>query len=152
MRELRNVIERAIILGNGETLGLGDLPPEIRRAAGRAGTEVPAAARAPDASAPAAAPAAGLGAEPGGTALAAAGAAPAAAPDTAAAAGGFVLPEHGITWEELERSLVVQALQRTGGNQSRAARLLGLSRDQLRYRMQRFGLLPPAGRRPRAGR
>jgi transcriptional regulator with GAF, ATPase, and Fis domain len=36
---------------------------------------------------------------------------------------------------------VRQALDRVAGNQSAAARLLGLSRDQVRYRMQRLGLL-----------
>jgi len=35
---------------------------------------------------------------------------------------------------------VVQALRRTGGNQTRAAALLGLNRDQIRYRIEKFGL------------
>ncbi len=41
---------------------------------------------------------------------------------------------------DVERSLVEQALARTGGNVSRAARLLGISRDALRYRVDRLGL------------
>ena len=42
--------------------------------------------------------------------------------------------------DALERSLVVQALARTGGNQTRAAARLSLNRDQIRYRMEKFGL------------
>jgi DNA-binding NtrC family response regulator len=52
----------------------------------------------------------------------------------------FALPEAGLVLDEVERDLVRQALARTAGNQSAAARLLGLSRDQLRYRVEKFGL------------
>jgi two-component system response regulator AtoC len=54
------------------------------------------------------------------------------------------LPEEGLSLDALERELVVQALQRTGGNQTRAASLLGLNRDQIRYRIEKFGLDKPA--------
>ena len=50
------------------------------------------------------------------------------------------LPAEGVKLDELERSLVVQALERTKGNQTRAAKLLGLNRDQIRYRIEKFGL------------
>jgi transcriptional regulator with PAS, ATPase and Fis domain len=50
------------------------------------------------------------------------------------------LPQQGVHLETLERELVVQALQRTGGNQTKAATLLGLNRDQIRYRIEKFGL------------
>ena len=61
---------------------------------------------------------------------------------TAAAASpeDFELPVKGVNLEELEHSLVVQALERAGGNQTRAAGLLGLNRDQIRYRIEKFGL------------
>lgn len=52
----------------------------------------------------------------------------------------FQLPPEGVSLEEEEKSLVVQALERTGGNQTRAAALLGLHRDQIRYRIEKFGL------------
>jgi DNA-binding NtrC family response regulator len=52
----------------------------------------------------------------------------------------FDLPAKGVDLEELERSLVVQALRRAGGNQTKAAALLGLNRDQIRYRVEKFGL------------
>jgi transcriptional regulator with PAS, ATPase and Fis domain len=53
---------------------------------------------------------------------------------------GFELPATGVDVEQLERSLVIQALRRAGGNQTRAAALLGLNRDQIRYRIEKFGL------------
>ena len=43
--------------------------------------------------------------------------------------------------ESVEDDLVRKALDRAGGNQTRAARLLGISRDSLRYRMKKMGLL-----------
>jgi len=50
----------------------------------------------------------------------------------------FHLPARGIDFAVLERELLVQALVMAGNNQTRAARLLGLSRDQLRYRLMKF--------------
>ena len=44
-------------------------------------------------------------------------------------------------WER-EHALLVQALERAGGNQSEAARLMKISREQLRTRMRKYGLLP----------
>jgi len=55
----------------------------------------------------------------------------------------LTLPEGGLDIEDLERRLVVMALERTGGNQTRAAALLGLHRDQIRYRIEKFGLKTP---------
>ena len=52
----------------------------------------------------------------------------------------FRLPPQGLVFEDLERDLVRQALDRTGGNQTRAARLLGMTRDQIRYRVRKFAL------------
>ncbi|MFN7624657.1 MAG: helix-turn-helix domain-containing protein, partial [Acidobacteriota bacterium] len=50
----------------------------------------------------------------------------------------FVMPESGINLEQVELSLVQQAMERSGGNQTRAAELLGISRDQLRYRLKKI--------------
>jgi cytochrome b subunit of formate dehydrogenase len=91
VRELRNVIERAVLLADGETIGARELPLEVT--------------------------------------------APMAAPVAAP------LPDAGVKLDEMERRLLVQALERTGGNQSHAAQLLGLSRHQVRTRMKRHGLL-----------
>ena len=52
----------------------------------------------------------------------------------------FVLPEDGVDLEAVERSFIEQAMARTGGNQSAAARLLSISRYALRYRLEKFGL------------
>ena len=52
----------------------------------------------------------------------------------------FRLPASGLNLRDLERRLVIQALERTQGNRTRAARLLGLNRDQMRYRVAKFGL------------
>ena len=50
----------------------------------------------------------------------------------------FVLPHEGISLDEAELSFVRQAIERSGGNQTRAAELLGISRDQLRYRLKKL--------------
>jgi DNA-binding NtrC family response regulator len=54
------------------------------------------------------------------------------------------LPAGGIDLEQLERSLVVQALERSGWNQTKAASMLGLNRDQIRYRVEKFKLEKPS--------
>ncbi len=51
------------------------------------------------------------------------------------------IPPGGLDIEEVEKELIRQALERTKGNQTKAARLLSLTRDALRYRMQKFGFL-----------
>ena len=55
----------------------------------------------------------------------------------------FVLPSDGIKIEEIERDFALQALQRSGWNVSQAAQLLGLSRDTLRYRMEKYDIIKP---------
>lgn len=55
----------------------------------------------------------------------------------------FRLPPGGLVFEEVERQLVIQALERAGGNQTRAGHLLGINRDQVRYRIEKFGLDRP---------
>lgn len=59
------------------------------------------------------------------------------------AAGVPLLPEQGVALEQVEQALVRQALVRTHWNVTRAAKLLGLSRDTLRYRMEKYELKPP---------
>ena len=99
VREIRNVLERMVLLARGEELGVDDIPQEI------------------------------LGSR-----------APAAAPSGGDEAVPYALPPGGVDFEQLERSLVEQALRRTRGNQTRAARLLGMNREQIRYRVEKFGL------------
>jgi two-component system response regulator AtoC len=52
----------------------------------------------------------------------------------------FRLPPEGVVLEEVERQLLAQALERCSGNQTRAGALLGINRDQVRYRLDKFGL------------
>ena len=51
----------------------------------------------------------------------------------------FVLPSTGIKLDTLEANLIHQALDRTQGNRSKSAKLLGITRDTLLYRMQKHG-------------
>jgi len=50
------------------------------------------------------------------------------------------LPEQGISLEDLEKSLIIKALEKHKGNQTRAAEFLGITRPTLIYRMEKFGL------------
>jgi two-component system response regulator AtoC len=48
--------------------------------------------------------------------------------------------EHGLVLDDVERRLIAEAMERASGNQSKAARLLGVSRDTLRYRLKKHGM------------
>lgn len=94
-REVRNVIERLLILRTGETaIRVDELPIEVRLTSPSGGT---------------------IGCP-------------------------YVLPEGGVDLEAVERGLIDQALARAKGNQTQAARLLGITRYALRYRLEKHGL------------
>ncbi|MDY6843426.1 MAG: sigma-54 dependent transcriptional regulator [Thermodesulfobacteriota bacterium] len=95
VRELKNVIERAVILGEGSKIMPHHLPREIVTNSS-------------------------LDLEK---------------------KNGITLPPDGVCLEFVEKELIRQALERSNGNQTHAAKLLGLSRDALRYRMKKFGYL-----------
>jgi len=59
---------------------------------------------------------------------------------TSAAAFNFKLPPEGISFDEVERSLITQAMEQTNWNITRAAKLLGLSFRTLQYRLEKFGI------------
>jgi DNA-binding NtrC family response regulator len=61
-------------------------------------------------------------------------------PESAASEHVFKLPPTGIKLAQVELDLIEQALEMAAGNRSRAARLLGISRDTLLYRMQKYDL------------
>jgi len=90
-RELRNVLERILLLEESACIGVEHLPAELRAA-------------------------------------------------SAIKAKGFALPPSGIDLEALERDLMCQAMERADGNKTNAARLLCLSRDTLRYRLEKYGI------------
>ena len=104
IRELENVIERAIVLGSGEVITPDALPPTLTRPA-----------------------------DPKDLLL--------------------DIPGEGLdleaTLEQIEQRYIQQALERTGGNQTRAAELLRLSFRQFRYKLQKYG---QHGDRPLPGR
>jgi two-component system response regulator AtoC len=58
--------------------------------------------------------------------------------DGARSADNFRLPAGGVSLDQVEMSLVSQAIERSGGNQTKAAELLDISRDQLRYRLKKL--------------
>jgi two-component system response regulator PilR (NtrC family) len=96
VRELENIVERAVALATRHTIGLGDLPREVS----------------------------GTAAQP-----------------TPALVG---LPDEGCNLEEVlgevERRLILQALERSGGNRTHASRLLGVTLRSMRYRLQKHAL------------
>jgi DNA-binding NtrC family response regulator len=105
VRELESVIERALLLAEGDTILPVDLPAPVR---------------------------AGV------------------APQTRTAQS-LEIPDTGIDLEELERTLIAKAMEKTGGNVSRAARLLGLSRRTLQYRLEKIQAAPDGASAERKG-
>src|SRR6185295_7875596 len=96
IRELRNVLERAALLGSGPTLTADDMilgRPSVSHNHG-----------------------------------------PRLLP----------LPKAGLSLSDLERDLVMQALEQAEGNQTKAAQLLGMTREKIHYRMAKYGLSGPS--------
>ena len=159
VREMRNIIERALILGAGDVVDRLDLP--VPTGGGGAGIPLTDAALASvsvtgEAVAEPSVPGSGSGMS--GTALV--GEAPGKVRDFGVVAEGagpgvsgvdgpgvpypgghaFRLPAGGIVLEDVEQGFLRQALEATQGNQTKAAEMLGLTRDALRYRMKKFGV------------
>ena len=57
----------------------------------------------------------------------------------------FILPLEGVSLEDIEKSFLQQAMEQTGGNQSHAAKRLGLSRHAFLYRIEKYGIDPHWG-------
>jgi len=57
-----------------------------------------------------------------------------------AVTGGFKLPAEGINFEEVEKNLILQAMDQTDYNITKAAKLLGLTFRTLQYRLEKFGI------------
>ncbi len=95
IRELRNTIERIVVLENEETILPDHLPKEILHQAR---------------------------AEKQTTRF------------------DFILPDSGLSLEEVEKDLILQALEKAGNNKTLAAKLLNISYDSLRYQVKKFGL------------
>jgi DNA-binding NtrC family response regulator len=136
VREIKNVIERAIILGSEGSSEMMGLPMKESRAerGAPAGAPVPAGEGETCVQNKVA-----LADMSGGADLLAP--APEAETYQSIREHVFQLPPAGVDLEEVERDFIRQALERTAGNQTRAAESLGLTRDALRYRMKKFGFL-----------
>src|SRR5213595_298959 len=65
---------------------------------------------------------------------------------SAVSTGGFKLPAEGINFEEVEKNLILQAMDQTDYNITKAARLLGLTFRTLQYRLEKFGIRRPDGK------
>jgi two-component system NtrC family response regulator len=50
------------------------------------------------------------------------------------------IPDEGIKLEEVERELIINALKKSGQNQTRAADLLGITRNTLIYRLEKYNI------------
>ncbi len=95
IRELKNCVERLVVLGSEGELRASDLPGSLT---GR----LPAADRSRE--------------------------------------GRFLLPDAGISLEDLERDIIFQALEKTKHNKAQAAKLLNITYDTLRYQVKKYGL------------
>ncbi len=123
VRELSHVIERAVLWSKGPELGIDHL--SLTRPAeegGEAGRRAGAPAVRAVSTEPEEAPRPGVGTDEGST-------------DRLT-----TRPPDRLTLDQWERSMLEQALRDTGGNQTRAAQQLGISRDTLRYRIKKYGL------------
>lgn len=58
----------------------------------------------------------------------------------------ITIPDRGISFEAVERGLLVAAWEKSGHNQTRGAELLGLPRQAFSYRLQKYGIIPKHGR------
>lgn len=94
IRELQNVIERAVILSQGNEIKVHHLPKEIQKKEN--------------------------------------------SKNTAEQALILNFPDKGISFDEVERELILKALEKSSGNQTKAANLLGLTRSALLYRAQKY--------------
>ncbi|HWP83747.1 MAG TPA: sigma-54 dependent transcriptional regulator [Terriglobia bacterium] len=120
VRELKNAIERAMILEEDAVLGTSYLPFAVSKPHA-ASTAFEQLSSRPAASQPL----------PGGRWL----------PP-------LLIPEGGTSLDEIERAMVELALEKAAGNQTHAAKLLDISRDALRYKMKKFGLIHAEAEEP----
>jgi len=137
VRELRNVLERASILCDGGLITLEHLPVGVGHGQ-----------RAGIASLPWMGTLHEMGADPGVPGAAALLPGSLGPDGDLAAAAAF--PPGGVNLELVERGLIAKALQEARNNRSRAARLLGISRSQLYYKIQKHGLEAASAPAPRA--
>jgi len=89
IRELRNLVERMVVLARGKVLDVSDIPSQVREQA---------------------------------------------------SGGGEVRVDAELTVDEMEKRMVIQALEKTGGNRTKAAEKLGISRRTLHRKLNQYGI------------
>jgi len=89
IRELRNLVERMVVLSRGQVLDVKDIPAQVREAA---------------------------------------------------TGGGEIRIDAGLTVDEMEKRMIIQALEKTGGNRTKAAEQLGISRRTLHRKLNQYEL------------
>ncbi|WP_372796302.1 helix-turn-helix domain-containing protein, partial [Pontiella sp.] len=87
IRELRNLVERMVVLAHGQVLDIADIPPQVREKA---------------------------------------------------YGGGEVRIDAELTVDEMERRMIIQALEKTNGNRTKAAEKLGISRRTLHRKLNQY--------------
>jgi DNA-binding NtrC family response regulator len=95
VRELESVVERAVLLSEGDEILPADLPATVQT------------------------------------------------PEQTAGRSRIELPAEGVDLEEVERNLLIQAMERAGWVIARAARLLNLTYRTMQYRLEKFGIRKP---------
>jgi two-component system response regulator PilR (NtrC family) len=143
VRELENVLERALAFANDGVIEVGDLLLKGARLAEHA--EAPASPTPPAPAQPFVPPAAPAAASPVPAAASPAPASPAPAPDDSLPVlGAGELPSNLPDYlNQVERDIILRALQQTQFNRTQAATLLGISVRQLRYQMQKLDIHAP---------
>jgi DNA-binding NtrC family response regulator len=106
IRELRNVIERAVILENMSTLQAESLPGEIVSLAENIISKAPIHKDIQI--------------------------------EKPQSAYEIIIPTEGLSLYEVEKQIIIQALQKTENNQTKTSKLLGISRDVLRYKVKKY--------------
>ena len=99
IRELKNVIERCVVLENNDLISPEHLPLDLSSCGGNTSSFIERRKNAR-----------------------------------------LILPEEGISLDDVEKDLIKQALERAGNNQTKAAKLLNISYDSLRYQVKKFDL------------
>jgi DNA-binding NtrC family response regulator len=114
VRELKNAIERAMLLEDASVLTPNYLPFSVaQRQTGLTAFEMASMSNA----------------------------APSQQLQNGRALPPLMIPDGGTSLEEIERTMVELAMRQANGNQTHAARLLDISRDALRYKLKKFGLI-----------
>jgi transcriptional regulator with PAS, ATPase and Fis domain len=111
IRELRNVIERAVILENTNILQVESLPGEIislNKPGDNGAHDKPAQ--------------------------------DAVISESRLSIGAFELPDEGISLFDIEKQIIKKALENSDYNQTKASKLLRISRDTLRYKLKKYNL------------